>query len=93
MRIGIITSGGDAPGMNAAIRAITRCAIDKGMEVIGIHEGWQGVVDGSEQFQPLTSATSVASRNWAVPSRYSPLEVFRSKEAVARLWAIWSTQA
>ena len=53
MRIGIITSGGDAPGMNAAIRSVTRCALDKGAEVVGIHEGWQGVVDGGEQFEPF----------------------------------------
>lgn len=51
MRIGIITSGGDAPGMNAAIRAVTRCALDRGIEVIGIHEGWQGVVDGGDKFE------------------------------------------
>ncbi|MGQ9490031.1 MAG: 6-phosphofructokinase [Anaerolineae bacterium] len=53
MRIGIITSGGDAPGMNAAIRAITRCALDRGIEVVGIHEGWQGVVDGGDKFEPF----------------------------------------
>ncbi len=53
MRIGIITSGGDAPGMNAAIRAITRCALDAGLEVVGIHEGWQGVVDGGAKFEPF----------------------------------------
>jgi 6-phosphofructokinase 1 len=53
MRIGIITSGGDAPGMNAAIRAITRCALDRGIEVVGIHEGWQGVVDGGAKFEPF----------------------------------------
>lgn len=51
MRIGIITSGGDAPGMNAAIRAIARCALDGGLEVVGIHEGWQGVVDGGAKFE------------------------------------------
>jgi 6-phosphofructokinase 1 len=51
MRIGILTSGGDAPGMNPAIRAVTRCALDKGMEVVGIHEGWQGAVDGGERFE------------------------------------------
>jgi 6-phosphofructokinase 1 len=51
--IGIITSGGDSPGMNAALRAVTRCALDHGIEVYGIHEGWQGVVDGGEKFQKL----------------------------------------
>jgi 6-phosphofructokinase 1 len=51
--IGIITSGGDSPGMNAALRAVTRCALDRGIEVYGIHEGWQGVVDGGDKFQAL----------------------------------------
>lgn len=51
MRIGIITSGGDSPGMNPTIRAVTRCALDRGIEVIGIHEGWQGVVDSGDKFE------------------------------------------
>jgi 6-phosphofructokinase 1 len=49
--IGIITSGGDSPGMNASLRAVTRCALDRGIAVYGIHEGWQGVVDGGEKFE------------------------------------------
>jgi 6-phosphofructokinase 1 len=53
MRIGIFTSGGDAPGMNPAVRAVTRCALDKGMEVVGIHEGWQGVLEGGDKFEPF----------------------------------------
>lgn len=53
MRIGIITSGGDAPGMNATIRAVVRCALDKGIAIVGIHEGWQGVVDGGANFEPF----------------------------------------
>ena len=36
-RIGVLTSGGDAPGMNAAVRAVTRLAISKGVEVMGIY--------------------------------------------------------
>ena len=56
MRIGILTSGGDAPGMNPAIRAVTRCALDKGMEVVGIHEGWQGVVDGGDTVRAIQLA-------------------------------------
>ena len=43
MRIGVFCSGGDSPGMNPAIRAVTRCALDRGIDVVGIHEGWQGV--------------------------------------------------
>ncbi len=43
-RIGVLTSGGDAPGMNAAVRAVVRTAISRGMECIGIRRGWQGLI-------------------------------------------------
>ena len=45
-KIGVLTSGGDAPGMNAAVRAAVRCGIDKGMEVYGIKRGYEGLLDG-----------------------------------------------
>ncbi len=45
-RIGVLTSGGDAPGMNAAVRAVTRAAIGKGYEVIGIQRGYNGLLNG-----------------------------------------------
>ncbi|MDI9540407.1 MAG: 6-phosphofructokinase [Bacillota bacterium] len=44
--LGVLTSGGDAPGMNAAIRAVTRSALEKGYEVYGIKNGFQGLVYG-----------------------------------------------
>ncbi len=53
-RIGVLTSGGDAPGMNAAVRAITRTALDRGMEVYAIYEGYQGMVDGGERIRKLS---------------------------------------
>lgn len=45
-KIGVLTSGGDAPGMNAAVRAVTRYALKMGLEVYGIYEGYQGLIDG-----------------------------------------------
>lgn len=45
-RIGVLTSGGDAPGMNAAVRAVTRLALYKGIEVMGIYNGYQGLIEG-----------------------------------------------
>ena len=51
--IAVLTSGGDAPGMNAAIRAVTRSALDQGMTVYGVRQGWQGLVDG--QFRELSA--------------------------------------
>lgn len=44
-KIGILTSGGDSPGMNAAIRAVTRIAIANGLEVVGIEDGYKGVIE------------------------------------------------
>ena len=44
--IAVLTSGGEAPGMNAAIRAVARSALDQGMTVYGVRQGWQGLVDG-----------------------------------------------
>lgn len=48
-KIGILTSGGDAPGMNAAIRAVTRSAIENGLEVVAIYEGYKGLMEGNIQ--------------------------------------------
>jgi 6-phosphofructokinase 1 len=48
--IAIITSGGDAPGMNAAIRAITRSALEQNVVVYGVRQGWQGLID-DQMFQ------------------------------------------
>ena len=45
-RIGVLTSGGDAPGMNAAVRAVARTALAYGIECIGIRRGWQGLING-----------------------------------------------
>lgn len=45
-RIAVMTSGGDAPGMNAAIRAVVRAGIDKDMEVFGINRGYEGLMEG-----------------------------------------------
>lgn len=46
MRIGVLTSGGDAPGMNAAIRAVVRAAITSGNQIFGIYDGYKGLVEG-----------------------------------------------
>ena len=45
-RIGVLTSGGDAPGMNAAVRAVVRAALAKGIECVGIRRGWQSLING-----------------------------------------------
>src|SRR5437660_9919111 len=51
--IAVLTSGGDAPGMNAAIRAVTRSALDQNMTVFGVRQGFLGLVN--DQITPLTA--------------------------------------
>lgn len=52
-RIGVMTSGGDSPGMNAAIRAVVRTAIYHDIEVFGVRHGYQGMIDG--EIEPMTA--------------------------------------
>ena len=49
--IGVLTSGGDAPGMNAALRAVVRTALSRGVAIYAIAEGYQGMVDGGDRIR------------------------------------------
>lgn len=51
--LAVLTSGGDAPGMNAAIRAIVRRALDSGLKVYGVYNGYEGLVQGGEAIRLL----------------------------------------
>ncbi|PIC74786.1 6-phosphofructokinase [Sporosarcina sp. P17b] len=65
-KIAVLTSGGDAPGMNAAIRSVVRKAIYEGLEVSGVFNGYQGLIDGKiEQFQ-LGSVGDIIQRGGTV---------------------------
>ena len=61
-RIGVLTSGGDAPGMNAAIRAVVRTAIYKGMTVVGINRGYNGLLNGDVYEMDVRSVSSIIQR-------------------------------
>lgn len=65
-RIGVITSGGDAPGMNAAIRSVVRGAVYNGLEVVGIHRGFKGLFE--EQFIHLNprSVSGIINRGGTI---------------------------
>ena len=52
-RIGVLTSGGDAPGMNACLRAIVRCGVSRKLEIVGIRRGYCGILE--EDFIKLGS--------------------------------------
>ena len=53
-RLGVLTSGGDAQGMNAAVRAVVRSGLDRGIEVYAIYEGYQGMVEGGSRIRKMT---------------------------------------
>jgi 6-phosphofructokinase 1 len=52
-KLAVLTSGGDSPGMNAAIRSVVRGALDHGMDVFAIYEGYQGMVDGGDRIRQM----------------------------------------
>ena len=61
-KIGVLTIGGDAPGMNAAIRAVVRTAISKGMQVFGINRGYNGLINGDVYEMNTRSVSSIIQR-------------------------------
>ena len=65
-RIGILTSGGDAPGMNAAIRAITRTAIARGVEVMGIYSGYEGLIEGNVKSFGIRDVSNIVNHGGTV---------------------------
>ncbi|MGL4820933.1 MAG: 6-phosphofructokinase [Bacilli bacterium] len=65
-RIGVLTSGGDAPGMNAAVRAVVRKAIYHGMEVFGIYNGYAGLIRGEIKQLDLGSVGDIIHRGGTV---------------------------
>ena len=61
-KIGVLTSGGDSPGMNAAIRSVTRNALSNGIEVVGIKDGYKGLVEGLYEPFCRKSVSDILSR-------------------------------
>ena len=65
-RIGVLTSGGDAPGMNAAVRAVVRTAIANGIECVGIRRGWQGLINSDFVMLTRESVGHILSRGGTI---------------------------
>ena len=65
-RIGVLTSGGDAPGMNAAVRAVVRTAVTFGIECVGIRRGWQGLINSDFKMMDANSVNHVLSRGGTI---------------------------
>ena len=73
-RIGVLTSGGDAPGMNAAVRSVVRAALHHGLEVYGIRRGWHGLINGDIERLDEKSVTRIINKGGTI------LYTARSKE-------------
>ena len=82
-KIGVLTSGGDAPGMNAAIRAVVRSALSKGMEVYGVHRGYNGLINGDVFQMDERSVSDIIHQGGTILYTARCLE-FRTQEGVAK---------
>ena len=65
-RIGVLTSGGDSPGMNAAVRAVVRTALSRGIECVGIRRGWSGLINSDFVMLKAENVRHILSRGGTV---------------------------
>ena len=77
--IGVLTSGGDAPGMNAGIRAVVRSSIYRGYKVLGIKQGYDGLINGNVYEMDISSVADIIHRGGTV-LRSARSEEFLTKE-------------
>ncbi len=83
-RVGILTGGGDCPGLNAVIRAVTRRSIDRGWEVLAVREGWRGLVEGIVQPLERRDVSGILPRGGTIlgTTRTNPYKVEGGVEKV-----------
>ncbi|MEW6771013.1 MAG: 6-phosphofructokinase [Bacillota bacterium] len=85
-RIGVLTSGGDAPGMNAAVRAVVRKGIFLGREILGVRRGFAGLIEGDVEAMSLGSVADVIQRGGTILLT-ARSEEFRAPEGRAQAFA------
>ena len=83
--IGVLTSGGDAPGMNACIRAVTRAAIYEGWKVMGIYRGYEGLINGDIKELTTESVSNTIQRGGTV-LKTARSDEFRTPEGRAKAY-------
>ena len=86
MRVGMLTGGGDCPGLNAVIRAATRRLVDGGAEPVGVMRGWRGMIDGLFRPLDLEAVSGILPRGGTIlrTSRTNPFSVEGGVEAVRK---------
>ena len=84
--VGILTGGGDCPGLNAVIRASTRRLLDRGYEVLGVREGWRGLVDGITESLDARAISGILPRGGTIlgTTRTNPYKVEGGVDKVLR---------
>ncbi len=94
--IGILTSGGDAPGMNAAIRAVVRTGIYNNIRIMGIKQGYSGLINGDIVEMNLSSVADIIHRGGTM-LRSSRSDEFQTEEGfkkscrcIKNIWNRWS---
>jgi 6-phosphofructokinase 1 len=88
-RIGILTGGGDCPGLNAVIRAVARRSFDRGYEVVAVHDGWRGLVDGETTALTARDISGLLPRGGTIlgTSRTNPYKIEDGVPRVLRNFA------
>jgi phosphofructokinase-like protein len=83
MKLGILTGGGDCPGLNPVIRAIVRTAIKEGFQILGIKNGWNGLVEGQTMPLDMSAVSGIIHRGGTIlgTSRTNPYKDARALEA------------
>jgi 6-phosphofructokinase 1 len=84
-KIGVMTSGGDSPGMNAAIRAVVRTGVFHGMEVFGIRRGYQGMIEGDLFPMKTTDVSNIIQRGGTM-LKTARSKDFRTEEGMAKAY-------
>lgn len=82
-RIAVLTTGGDAPGMNAAIRAVVRCAVSKKVEVMGVFRGWWGLINDEMKLFDHRAVSGIINQGGTILKTVRCPE-FRSKDGQER---------
>ena len=82
-RIGILTSGGDAPGMNAAIRAAVRTCVANGVQAVGIHRGYNGLIHSDVVEMSARDVNNITARGGTILYT-ARCEEFKTPEGVNR---------
>ena len=81
-RIGVLTSGGDAPGMNACVRAVVRTAMFHGVECYGIRRGYNGLIYGDMEELNARSVNGLTSKGGTTEKALAELENYKFYQAI-----------